>query len=87
MIDNDAMIKTEVYTELLNDMFAVLSEYIDNHPYSVMRKELDLQRQTVAIAHTKSRFYSDEAHFSQWDKVLSASQNMLRKAGCIDVHR
>ena len=80
MFDEETMIRKEIYTDQLNDLYAELTEYMNSHPQCRILKELDSQRKIIAIAHSDSRYFTDEEHFAQWDKLMSHAGTMMSLA-------
>ena len=85
MFDEETMIRKEIYTDQLNDLYAELTEYMNSHPQCRILKELDSQRKIIAIAHSDSRYFTDEEHFAQWDKLIADSKKLLKKAEHCDI--
>ena len=80
-----AVFKAEIYTELLNDMYATIREFLFYNPNNNYSAELTKEYEELAIAHRKSRFHCDKAHFDQWDQLLSQSRQTLKRAGFSNV--
>lgn len=81
MAKQDDRLQGELYTDLLMDMYARISEFQSKAPYNVCFNELQKKSDEIAIAYHKSRFYPDQEHFAQWEKLLEEAKQLLRKAG------
>ena len=82
MLNKKAVLKSELYTERLNNMYATISEFqqkVPDNPYYTQLKE---KSEEIAIAHRESRFYCNQAHFTRWENMLSEAEALLTKAGC-----
>ncbi len=74
----DPMIKAEIYTELINDMQAQISEYMSKNPHRKNEKLVTIKKR-LSSARMESRIYVDEEHFDQWeDLLLSAKATMIK---------
>ena len=79
MPDYEKILKAEIYTERLNDMYAQISNCLDTMPDNHFRHILLKRQKEISLAHKQSRFYCDPMHFDEWETQLSESQIILKK--------
>ncbi len=74
---DDIHLKADIYSELINDMQAKISEFMDNYP-GCITDELNAVHRKLSDARMGSRIYVDEEHFKEWDALLlSADAAMI----------
>lgn len=77
---SNPIIKAEVYTDILNDRLAKITELKRIKPDKIT-EEIGNLREQLVIAHQESRIYPDEEHFEKWDSLIVSIDDALGKAG------
>ena len=73
------LVRAEVYTDIINDRLAKISEFKRTKP-DYMTDEIRNLRQKLITAHQESRLYPDEEHFKIWDSLIISIDAALGKA-------
>lgn len=73
MIDEDKLIKAEVYGELINDMQAKIMRYSENHPECIDDRLEEINSE-LSTARMESRIFPDDEHFEKWESLLAAAE-------------
>ena len=80
MISSETIINIEIMTEQLNDMYARVSEFIIQYPANNRIPKLREMSSRLAVAHQKSRIYTDEKHAAEWEDLLKQAKDLISEA-------
>ena len=75
----NTIIKSEVYTDIINDRLAKITEFKRTKPNYMTDRIRDLRKDLI-IAHQESRLYLDEEHFKKWDSLIISVDAALVEA-------
>ena len=73
------IVKAEVYTDIINDRLARITEFKRENP-KYMTDEIKNLRNDLIIAHQESRTHPNEEQFKKWDSLIISIDAALVKA-------
>ena len=79
LTDIDADIMSDVYRYQLWHLSARIDDLKIKHPGYAYRDELKQASKALALAIHDTRFYYDQQHFDEWEKLIAETRQLLKK--------